>query len=137
MAPAAVLEATTRSAAQLLGVDGDLGTIEPGKLADLVLVGGDPYAFDTLPERIEGVWLGGAGPSSRIRGRRAPAALPPRSAAWLSSRSAGRGDRASSLPGIGLSGHDSGPLDRCVREPGRRMAASAGPSRHGVRSGPT
>ena len=59
MAPAAVLEATTRSAAQLLGVDADLGTIEPGKLADLVLVDGDPYAFDTLPERIEGVWLGG------------------------------------------------------------------------------
>ena len=43
MAPAAVLEATTRSAAQLLGVDRDLGTIEPGKLADLVLVDGDPY----------------------------------------------------------------------------------------------
>ena len=59
MAPAAVLEATTRSAAQLLGVDRDLGTIEPGKLADLVLVDGDPYAFDTLQERIEGVWLAG------------------------------------------------------------------------------
>ena len=59
MAPAAVLEATTRSAAQLLGVDRDLGTIEPGKLADLVLVDGDPYAFDTLPARIDGVWLGG------------------------------------------------------------------------------
>jgi imidazolonepropionase-like amidohydrolase len=30
-----------------------------GKLADLVVVGGDPYAFDTLAERTEGVWLGG------------------------------------------------------------------------------
>ena len=59
MAPAAVLEASTRSAAQLLGVDRDLGTIEAGKLADLVLVEGDPFDFDTLPERIEGVWLGG------------------------------------------------------------------------------
>jgi imidazolonepropionase-like amidohydrolase len=59
MAPGAVLEATTRSAARLLGVDRDLGTIEPGKLADLVVVDGDAYAFDTLGERIEGVWLGG------------------------------------------------------------------------------
>jgi imidazolonepropionase-like amidohydrolase len=59
MQPAAVLEATTRSAAPLLGVDDALGTIEPGKVADLVLVAGDPYAFGTLAERIEGVWLGG------------------------------------------------------------------------------
>ncbi len=60
MAPGAVLEATTRSAARLMGVDEDLGTIEPGKLADLVIVDGDPYAFATLPERIEGVWIGGS-----------------------------------------------------------------------------
>jgi imidazolonepropionase-like amidohydrolase len=59
MEPAAVLEATTRSAAQLLGVDADLGTIEPGKVADLVLVDGDPYDFATLAERIDGVWIGG------------------------------------------------------------------------------
>ena len=68
MRPAAVLEATTRSAAQLLGVDGDLGTVEAGKLADLVVVSGDPYAFDDLDRRIEGVWKGGvqvAGPAVR------------------------------------------------------------------------
>jgi imidazolonepropionase-like amidohydrolase len=59
MAPAAVLEATTRSAAQLLGVDDELGTIETGKLADLVVVRGDPYDFETLLDRIDGVWLGG------------------------------------------------------------------------------
>jgi imidazolonepropionase-like amidohydrolase len=59
MAPAAVLEATTRSAAQLLGVDAERGTIEPGKLADLVLVRGDPYELATIRERIAGVHLGG------------------------------------------------------------------------------
>jgi len=59
MAPGAVLEAATRSAAQLMGVDADLGTIEPGKVADLVVVDGDPYAFDTLPDRIEAVWMAG------------------------------------------------------------------------------
>ena len=59
MKPAAVLEATTRSAAQLLGVDDNLGTIEPGKLADLVVVGGDPYDFAGLRGRVEQVWKGG------------------------------------------------------------------------------
>jgi imidazolonepropionase-like amidohydrolase len=59
MSPAAALEATTRSAAQLLGVDGDLGTIEEGKLADLIVVTGDPYDVRTLPERIESVWKAG------------------------------------------------------------------------------
>jgi imidazolonepropionase-like amidohydrolase len=59
MAPAAVLEATTRSAAQLLGVDEELGTIGEGKMADLVVVGGDPYAFGDLADRIEQVWQDG------------------------------------------------------------------------------
>jgi imidazolonepropionase-like amidohydrolase len=59
MSPGAVLEATTRSAAQLLGVDGERGTIEAGKLADLVVVSGDPYDFDSLAERVESVWKGG------------------------------------------------------------------------------
>ncbi len=59
MAPAAVLEATTRSAAQLMGVADQRGTIEPGKLADLVVIDGDPYDFATLRERISAVYLGG------------------------------------------------------------------------------
>jgi len=59
MAPGAVLEATTRSAAQLLGVDDRLGTIESGKLADLVVVAGDPYEFGGLAERVEQVWKDG------------------------------------------------------------------------------
>jgi imidazolonepropionase-like amidohydrolase len=59
MSPAAVLEASTRSAAQLLGVAEDRGTVEPGKLADLTIVEGDPFAFDTLPDRISSVWLAG------------------------------------------------------------------------------
>ena len=59
MKPGAVLHAATRSAAELLGVADQRGSIEPGKDADLVLVEGDPYAFDTLRERITSVWLGG------------------------------------------------------------------------------
>jgi imidazolonepropionase-like amidohydrolase len=59
MAPGAVLEATTRSAAQLLGVDAELGTLEPGKRADLTIVRGDAFALETIPERIVSVWQDG------------------------------------------------------------------------------
>jgi imidazolonepropionase-like amidohydrolase len=60
MTPAAALEATTRSAARLLGVDDRLGTIEAGKVADLAVVSGDPYAFEDLADRVDEVWKAGA-----------------------------------------------------------------------------
>jgi imidazolonepropionase-like amidohydrolase len=60
MKPEEVLAATTSSAARLLGVDGDLGTIEPGKRADLVLVDGDPFDFAKLPGAVREVWKDGA-----------------------------------------------------------------------------
>jgi imidazolonepropionase-like amidohydrolase len=59
MTPGAVLRATTLEAARLLGVDDQLGTIEEGKLADLVMVAGDPYEFEDLGGRIEQVWKAG------------------------------------------------------------------------------
>jgi imidazolonepropionase-like amidohydrolase len=64
MKPAAVLAATTSSAAQLLGLADTTGTIAPGKLADLVVVGGDPYDFTGLKERVRAVFQGGR----RVRG---------------------------------------------------------------------
>jgi imidazolonepropionase-like amidohydrolase len=42
-----------------MGVADERGTIEPGKLADLVIVRGDPYELGTIRERIQSVWLGG------------------------------------------------------------------------------
>jgi imidazolonepropionase-like amidohydrolase len=42
-----------------MGLDADLGTIEEGKLADLVVIGGDPYDFVDLGDRIEQVWQAG------------------------------------------------------------------------------
>jgi imidazolonepropionase-like amidohydrolase len=59
MSPEQVLVATTRTAAELLGVADKLGTIEPGKRADLVLVEGDPFEFVTLPGRIRAVYIDG------------------------------------------------------------------------------
>jgi imidazolonepropionase-like amidohydrolase len=60
MTPAAALRATTAAAAELLGLHDDLGTVEPGKRADLVLVEGDPLDVATLGDRIRGVFQDGA-----------------------------------------------------------------------------
>ncbi len=57
--PRQALVAATSSAAELLGLDDRLGTIEPGKLADLVVVDGDPFEFEKLPGRIEAVYKEG------------------------------------------------------------------------------
>jgi imidazolonepropionase-like amidohydrolase len=60
MPPEDVLVATTRNAAALMRMDEQLGTLEPGKRADLVVVDGDPLEFATLRERIVGVYMDGA-----------------------------------------------------------------------------
>jgi len=52
--------ATTSSAAALCGVDDQLGTVVPGKLADLVVLDGELTDLDKLAERVWGVWKGGA-----------------------------------------------------------------------------
>ena len=42
--PMAAIKAATSAAARLLGLDGEVGTAEPGKIADLIMVDGDPLA---------------------------------------------------------------------------------------------
>jgi imidazolonepropionase-like amidohydrolase len=42
MKPMVAIVAGTRGAAELLGLDGELGTVEAGKIADLVAVDGNP-----------------------------------------------------------------------------------------------
>ncbi len=59
MTPAQVLAATTSSAAALLGVADDRGTVEVGKRADLVVVDGDPYELAGLRDRIRAVYQDG------------------------------------------------------------------------------
>jgi imidazolonepropionase-like amidohydrolase len=51
------LTAATRVGAQALGIDDVVGTIEVGKLADLVVVDGDPIADPSLLRRRERIWL--------------------------------------------------------------------------------
>jgi imidazolonepropionase-like amidohydrolase len=57
--PGQVLQSTTMSAAALMGLQDELGSLEPGKRADVVVVEGDPFDFKTLPERIEAVYKDG------------------------------------------------------------------------------
>jgi imidazolonepropionase-like amidohydrolase len=59
MTPMQAIVATTRSAAELMGLDEELGTLEPGKRADLVVVDGDPLDFGTLAERVTAVYKDG------------------------------------------------------------------------------
>jgi imidazolonepropionase-like amidohydrolase len=44
LSPMAAIAAATRVAARLLGLDDEIGTVEPGKQADLLFVEGDPLA---------------------------------------------------------------------------------------------
>jgi imidazolonepropionase-like amidohydrolase len=58
--PEQALVAATSSAAELMGMQDRLGTLEPGKIADVVVVDGDPFDFPTLKDRIDQVWKDGA-----------------------------------------------------------------------------
>jgi imidazolonepropionase-like amidohydrolase len=57
--PQQALIAATSSAADLMGLQDELGTLEPGKRADVVVLDGDPFDFAQLPERISAVYKDG------------------------------------------------------------------------------
>jgi Tol biopolymer transport system component/imidazolonepropionase-like amidohydrolase len=59
MSPGEAIRAATSSSAHILGVDKDLGTIEAGKRADLVLLDADPLADIRNTRRIASVIKGG------------------------------------------------------------------------------
>jgi len=59
MSPAAALRAGTISAAMLLGLNDTIGTLEAGKLADIVAVPGNPLDDITATERVTFVMKGG------------------------------------------------------------------------------
>jgi imidazolonepropionase-like amidohydrolase len=59
------LHATTGSAAELLDVADDRGTIRPGQRADLVVVDGGPDDVSELGDRVRAVYLDGVEVSRR------------------------------------------------------------------------
>ena len=66
--PAQVLQSATTSAAELMGLQDELGSLEPGKRADIVVVEGDAFELKTLPERIEAVYKDGVRVLDRTNG---------------------------------------------------------------------
>ncbi|HEU5440745.1 MAG TPA: amidohydrolase family protein [Ktedonobacterales bacterium] len=78
MTPMQAIVASSRSAAELLRLDDQLGTLAAGKLADLLVVDGDPLKDVGLlakPERLALVVKGGAAVRGRLRATKRPVAV--------------------------------------------------------------
>jgi imidazolonepropionase-like amidohydrolase len=60
MKPMDAIVAATGSAADLIGDTQDIGSVQPGRYADLVAVNGDPLADIAQLERVQFVMKGGA-----------------------------------------------------------------------------
>jgi len=59
LTPAQVLRAATRVNAEILGIDASLGTLEPGKIADVIVVEGDPLTDLTALDGLRAVVANG------------------------------------------------------------------------------
>ncbi|MGE0126771.1 MAG: amidohydrolase family protein [Blastocatellales bacterium] len=59
LTPLEAITAATGNAARAIKVDGERGTITPGKLADLVLIAGEPHKNISDIEKIKRIFLGG------------------------------------------------------------------------------
>jgi imidazolonepropionase-like amidohydrolase len=59
LTPRQALDAATRGAARCMKLDRDLGTLEPGKWADFVVLDADPLADISNVRRISSVWIAG------------------------------------------------------------------------------
>lgn len=57
--PMEVIEAGTRLAARVCGQEKELGTLEPGKLADIIIIDGNPLADIEAFSRISHVFSDG------------------------------------------------------------------------------
>jgi cytosine/adenosine deaminase-related metal-dependent hydrolase len=57
LTPTETLVAATSAAAEALGLDEHIGTVTDGKLADLIVVDGDPLAEPHLLSDPERIWL--------------------------------------------------------------------------------
>jgi imidazolonepropionase-like amidohydrolase len=67
MTPLQALTAGTKTAAEAIGLGDRIGTLEEGKLADLIAVPGDPSRDVTVLQRVEFVMQGGAVVADRTR----------------------------------------------------------------------
>ncbi len=58
LSPTEALRSATSAAAEAFGL-ADRGVVEPGRRADLVLVGGDPTSDVSVTRDVRGVWIAG------------------------------------------------------------------------------
>jgi len=59
LTPMESLQVVTRNAARLCGLQADIGTIEAGKIADLLLLDADPLAHENNLTRVAAVFKSG------------------------------------------------------------------------------
>ena len=59
MTPRAVLASATRDAARCMHIDRELGTLEPGKMADFVVLNASPLKSISNVRKQHSVWIGG------------------------------------------------------------------------------
>jgi imidazolonepropionase-like amidohydrolase len=59
MSPMAAIKAATVNAADLLGQSNDVGSVQPGRYADIIAVKGDPLADVSVLENVSFVMKGG------------------------------------------------------------------------------
>jgi imidazolonepropionase-like amidohydrolase len=59
LTPMQALVAATGGAARVMKLDGKLGTLQPGKLADLVVLNADPLADIRNTQKLDSVWIAG------------------------------------------------------------------------------
>jgi imidazolonepropionase-like amidohydrolase len=59
MTPAQALRSTTVAGAELIGMQNDIGTLEPGKLADIIAVKGNPLSDISVMQKTSFVMKGG------------------------------------------------------------------------------
>ncbi len=59
MTPAQAIRTATQNSADLIGRSKDVGTIEPGKYADIIAVSGDPLADVSVLQSVGFVMKGG------------------------------------------------------------------------------
>jgi imidazolonepropionase-like amidohydrolase len=60
MPPVEAIKTATWNAADLLGATKDVGSVQPGRFADIIAVNGDPLADVTVLEHVAFVMKGGA-----------------------------------------------------------------------------
>ena len=65
LSPLEAITCATRNSAEILGTQSKLGTLQPGRVADLLVVDGDPLEDIRNTEKLSVVWQGGQAVWSR------------------------------------------------------------------------